>query len=1004
MTRTREKTAVLAVAVTGTMAIVVAVWFMALRSPETPTRENVQAPRALALDAAEESASLVEQVPSQEPVPLAPSEVLEVWLETDAGGSILPFAQVPPYGFLPTGLSSMEFLVLPLSSGDHHRLSLVGSRIILDGDVKGFTVLKGDLASVLAIDPGQQDRPQVLLLRESVLDAGLLKEIRPHLADDYFLVLQDCVVASLASAGPDVLAGLKGLVLIDGTVAPSFWRDLHSLAHLEALGLSGQAFGDPHLETLSALPSLTHLQLVLPFATHRGVEKLAGLKKLRYLALSKRTWTKRETLAALGHLEELRSLGLEGGMERDGLSALAFLDHLQGLHLASNQKTTEDMFRSIAAMSQLRVLHIASPSNGAFFVQLSALTGLSSLILRLDDVVPEQLTWLQNLPRLRTLWLVGASAFTDTNTLVLEGRLPQVDRLLVDAGRLSDAGLSALLQGQSPEVLVLGVPQASAVPLGRLTSLDRLRFLDMRGLTPGDGGLQAIAACKKLETLLLAGSGYGESGVQQLQNVASLRRLYLDSTTLGAESLVPLGDMPNLEMVAFPQNVLFDEASDWLSGLTGLRGFSCTGTTCRGGVLRHLGGMKHLEWLNLSGSAVNGEAFGDLAGLENLAYVELGGSALTDAGVAALARLPGLIYAGVSRTAISDDGLAALGAARNLRVLNMEGCVLDGTGFSRWEAPGHLAILDASDSQLGDAGMEGLARFEGLTSFRANGSRVGERGLAYLASVPRLLDLQFMNTRIRGEFFDQPGTFPALRSLRAAETQLEDVALNGLSRSNTLVRLDVSRTEITSAGIAELARIPTIVAIGAENLPVAADDIRALGKAPELTILTLPCVVWTNDSLKALASLDRIESLNITGDCSESDRTPTITDDMLGNLSGMTSLWFLLLDMQRLTGDGFAQLKGVPNLQRLTVSDNPISDNGLRVILENLPLISVFLVRTAITDASLDRIVAHRTLIAAVLHQTGLTVEGVKRLRTDAPWMDVRSLDGLVGDENGASQ
>jgi hypothetical protein len=108
-------------------------------------------------------------------------------------------------------------------------------------------------------------------------------------------------------------------------------------------------------------------------------------------------------------------------------------------------------------------------------------------------------------------------------------------------------------------------------------------------------------------------------------------------------------------------------------------------------------------------------------------------------------------------------------------------------------------------------------------------------------------------------------------------------------------------------------------------------DFARIGRLKSLKSLTVfgGCAGLNDATLPLLAGLTALEELNTEG--------VQISDDGLKHLAALTSLrsasfYHISLKMKGFTGAGFAHMKTLPKLERLTIAGTPFNDEGMAAI------------------------------------------------------------------------
>ena len=110
-------------------------------------------------------------------------------------------------------------------------------------------------------------------------------------------------------------------------------------------------------------------------------------------------------------------------------------------------------------------------------------------------------------------------------------------------------------------------------------------------------------------------------------------------------------------------------------------------------------------------------------------------------------------------------------------------------------------------------------------------------------------------------------------------------------------------------------------------------EFRLIGQLKDLKSLTLygQCKGLTDETLPHLAGLTKLEELGTDG--------IQVSDGGLAKLTGLTSLRSLSFfhpsfGMKGFDGSGFAALKALPKLERLTIAGTPFDDRGMAAVAE----------------------------------------------------------------------
>ena len=183
-------------------------------------------------------------------------------------------------------------------------------------------------------------------------------------------------------------------------------------------------------------------------------------------------------------------------------------------------------------------------------------------------------------------------------------------------------------------------------------------------------------------------------------------------------------------------------------------------------------------------------------------------------------------------------------------------------------------------------------------------------------------------------------------------TRTTDSALKHVSLLNKLEALDLHLTNVTDQGMEHLA------------------ELKNLRK------LSLFHTVVTDVGMEHLAGLDEIRQLDLVD--------TNITDDALAHLHAMKRLYELNLQGTRITDEGLKHLRSATDLRTLLLPKG-ITDEGMEQIRHMKQLRELSLINSSVTDASVEKITQLKNLKRIWLNETGVTLEGVKRIRKSLP-------------------
>lgn len=264
-------------------------------------------------------------------------------------------------------------------------------------------------------------------------------------------------------------------------------------------------------------------------------------------------------LARIAFLPHLRCLSLSGTVTDEAMKTVARWQSLEELRLGSAEITSLGLAQ-LRQLPRLRKLVVPMSIDDAGLEAVGAATGLETLSIGTGPANPFRppswgpltaagLSRLCALAGLKDLSLYGMPV-GDDETAFLE-RLPRLQRLHLVGTGISDAGLEHLGRLEQLEWLDLGGVTGSQVTgsgFEGLSSLSQLRRLDLRGTSVTDQGLSAIAALKNLESLDLTGTKITDDGLVHLKPLKRLKHLDISFTAVSDVGLPGLEELADVDV------------------------------------------------------------------------------------------------------------------------------------------------------------------------------------------------------------------------------------------------------------------------------------------------------------------------------------------------------------------------------------------------------------------------------------------------------------------------
>src|SRR6266850_1441364 len=292
---------------------------------------------------------------------------------------------------------------------------------------------------------------------------------------------------------------------------------------------------DADIERIAGLESLKRLDLSLTYISDRGAERLKALDQLEDLNLFAAEFITDAALAFLRGNRQLKTLNLRGTDVTDtSLAYVAELTNLRSLDISFTQITDVGL-EHLASLPQLEELNLGG----------NKISGVGLHVLKL-------------LPKLRKLGFYGvqrrnagwcwAPVLTDLELETIS-RLTALEDLNLGFGvglgtpRPNDLGPA---DGEA-ECRIAGGTRITDFGLAKLTTLERLKHLDLSGAAITANGLKTLASLRNLQRLSLWNvKGIDDSAASSLAALANLTSLDLSNTAVGDETLARLAKLSNL--------------------------------------------------------------------------------------------------------------------------------------------------------------------------------------------------------------------------------------------------------------------------------------------------------------------------------------------------------------------------------------------------------------------------------------------------------------------------
>lgn len=470
------------------------------------------------------------------------------------------------------------------------------------------------------------------------------------------------------------------------------------LTGLYLYGDDQHGFGDDDLDFLKDYQSVKLLLIESKKLTDAGLQHVKSLKNLEELDLTLCQGEKDERGNVSGGItnEGLKTLQEISTLKRIGLQATLVTDEgADRLQRAMPMCRVEFNYRDaiLATMLQQLTVAIATGREPEGIVDAARKMGAGITYDNDDKLKPIDAKW----------------AFSDLSLFYI-GREKTLKSLTL-RGDFTGNGLAHLTDLPQLESLDIADPYGrrniDAADMQTLTSISKLKSLDLSGIQMGDTELQMLGKLTALESLKVIGCGVTDPALRRLKKSLPDCQVEYSNDPLLNELLNRDGDVPaavgavansvereegKIVGVEFRLSRISNEGLaelEKLGDLQRLHFVYCRRFTDDG--MRSLGQMSKLKSLTLSHTSVGNRGVSRIATLSGLEQLDLStnrvgvrsGQFIDDGCMRDIAALKALTALSLRGTEISDTGLRRLEVLANLKSLDIRGTRVTEDGLQR---------------------------------------------------------------------------------------------------------------------------------------------------------------------------------------------------------------------------------------------------------------------------------------------------------------------------------
>src|SRR5262245_1296381 len=268
----------------------------------------------------------------------------------------------------------------------------------------------------------------------------------------------------------------------------------------------------------------------------------------------------------------------------------------------------------------------------------------------------------------------------------------------------------------------------------------------------------------------------------------------------------------------------------------------------------------------------------------------------------------GVIFAVVTFT--SSRGQEPSGLVRELK----------GT-ISTSTTRGNSLYVDLADTACSDTDLAAICMLSGVSGMDISSSHVTPNGFKELSNLDGLAELSLSRLSLRDDDIKYLPRLNKVEILDLSHNTLSGTGMRGLKgKVPCLTHLTLSGNPLTTDGLRSVVEAaPSLQTLVVDDCRLTAADLDVIAQLTQIEKLSLRATQITDDAVKALSALQRLDELNLA-DNELSDRAVSYFADRR-----MRSL--IALDTH-IRGDGVDRLIG---LQTLHIGGEGVSDYTLKV-------------------------------------------------------------------------
>lgn len=622
------------------------------------------------------------------------------------------------------------------------------------------------------------------------------------------------------------------------------------------------------------------------------------------------------------------------------------------------------------------------------------------------------------------LWLVMQLNATIERDLAREHHpivsivIPKPPRILIGpTNQFSEEDIQRLQQITELEELTLAdLSLVRPVALQHLAGLRKLKRLNLSATNISGEGIGNLGAIASLEELNLARcENIGDAEMKILAKIRSLKSLTLDSSSRTPHEDPSWNHAISVFHSAPPAakaRYLADQVKRFRKGVSSegfshlaeldLTYLSLQRTRVTDSAMEPISNMKNLRELNLNYTAVSDQALREISKLSSLSRLSLNYTLVSDEGMQALSQLPNLESLDLVGVAVSDKGIRQLGKMPNLKKLNVCNTHITDEGLSALAGLPKLVDLDIKNTRVS---FQGLVSFADKKSKRKLAHSIVSRGWGRFDGDNEIIHLNLPNQSISDEDVKRISQFTQLQTLDLANNPITNRGLSELRDLTALTYLNVAGTQINDEGLSQLDTLTNLQNLNTKKTKVTFTGLRGLVvdlfQRPALDVVKLTRQFDTlcqdkqnlerwidlrqmqinDDDLATVCEIPNLVSLKFKGD--------DLTDAGVRHLVAQQQLHTLWISGKRLTGKSLRRISKLPRLEMLWLTDSEIHDEDLSQLPTITHLKVLNLAGCPITNSAIPTLEKCRQLKTLIVDSHRLSDQSLARLKRELPDLEV---------------